>query len=387
MAGGLLSGGTTRYRSPTGATVTGDRNGSIAWPPPSHTYLVASLKDLDIRALRDLVAGVGFIVPFGSLTRWPVDGPFRTATVFNALPLLAIKPALAYRLTDDLSVGLGGDVYTFSGLIGEGHVERQSIWPGGFGIPAGAQVELFGRGTGAGFNVSLLYAALRNGDDMPIANVGLVYRSQAVMRLAGALLSNGGAVSDARATLVLPQIITGAIAVWPVRTKLREWKLELDVDHVSWSSVRHLDVHLSNGVVIPQPLDWRDTYAVMIGTEVKWLRLESCPNWEVALRVGYSNQQSQMPDRTFDPGIPSSDVHIVGGGIGLTCTQGGLLLGFFRCGQAGLGPLKVKAIVLDLSYQASFYETRTVFGSRNPTVNGYYKTALHTGGISVSMAF
>ena len=164
MTGVLLSGGTTSFTSPTGATATGDRSGSVAWPPPGHLYLTANLKDLGVTALGDLTAGIGVTVPFGSLTRWPNDGPFRTATTFNSLPLLDIKPTLAYKLTEDLSIGLGADIYTFSGLFGEGHVERESVWPGGGGIPAGAQVELFGSNTAAGFNASLLYTAIRNAD-------------------------------------------------------------------------------------------------------------------------------------------------------------------------------------------------------------------------------
>ena len=34
MTGALLSGGTTTFTSPTGVTATGDRDGSLAWPPP-----------------------------------------------------------------------------------------------------------------------------------------------------------------------------------------------------------------------------------------------------------------------------------------------------------------------------------------------------------------
>jgi long-chain fatty acid transport protein len=387
MAGGLLSGGTTTFTSPTGVTATGDRDGSLAWPPPTHVYLTANLKDLGVRALGDLVAGVGLTVPFGSLTRWPNDGPFRTATTFNSLPLLDIKPTLAYKLTDDLSIGLGADIYTFSGLFGEGHVERKSVWPGGGGIPAGAQVELFGADTAAGFNASLLYTALRNADGKPLANIGIVYRSQATLHLSGALLANGAKVSDANATLVLPQIITGAIAIWPVRTREREWKLEVDVDYVGWKSMRNLDVRLANGVTIPQPLNWRDTYAAMAGTEYKWLALESMPAWEIALRAGYTNQQTQMPDQTFDPGVPSADVHIVGGGLGLLCKEEGSLFGIIRCGDLGIGALKPKSIGLDLSYQAALYEDRTITGNRNPTVDGLYRTTLHTGGVSIKVAY
>lgn len=387
LTGALLSGGTTTFTSPTGVTATGDRDGSLAWPPPTHLYLTANLKDLGIRAFGDLTAGIGVTVPFGSVTRWPNDGPFRTATTFNTLPLLDIKPTVAYRLTNDLSIGLGADIYTFSGLFGEGHVERKSVWPGGGGIPAGAQVELFGADTAAGFNASLLYTALRNPDGKPLANIGIVYRSQATLHLNGALLANGAKVSDATATFVLPQVFTGAIAIWPVRNHEREWKLEVDVDYVGWKSVRNLDVHLANGGTIPQPLNWRSTYAVMVGTEHRWLVLESLPSWEVALRAGYTTQPTQMPDFGFDPGVPSADVHIVGTGLGLVCKEQGKFLGLFTCGEVGVGVLKPKLIGLDLSYQAALYEDRTVFGNRNPTVNGTYKSVLHTGGISIRVAF
>jgi long-chain fatty acid transport protein len=381
MAGALASGGSTNFTSVTGVTARGDRNGSAAWPPPGHLFITANLKDLGITILGDLSAGLGLTVPFGSLTRWPNDGPFRSATTFSALPLFDIKPTLAYKATENLSLGLGADIYTFSSLVGEGHVEKQSI-----PMP-GLTTELNGKGTAAGFNASLLYTALRNADGKPLANIGLVYRSQATLRLNGAVLANGVHVSDAGATLVLPQIITGAIAVWPVRTKEREWKLEMDIDYVGWKSVRNLDITLGNGTTIARPQNWHSTYAVMIGTEYKWLVLESLPNWEVALRAGYTNQQNQMPDVTYDPGIPSWDLHVVGGGLGVLCKEQGSFLGLMRCGDLGLGSLRPKATGLDLSFQAGLYEDRTVLGNRNPTVDGTYKTTLFLGSMSIRMVY
>ncbi len=381
MAGALISGGSTDFTSPTGVTAKGDRNGSAAWPPPAHTYITANLQDLGLRALGDLSVGIGLTVPFGSLTRWPNDGPFRSATTFSTLPLLDIKPTLAYKVTQNVSLGLGADIYTFTGLVGEGHAERQSI-------PApGVKTELFGKDTAAGFNASLLYTALRNAEGRPLANIGIVYRSQATLHLSGELLANGAKLSDARATLVLPQIITGAIAIWPVRTKEREWKVEMDVDYVGWKSVRNLDVTLGDGTTITQPQNWRSTYAVMIGTEYKWLVLESLQNWEVALRGGYTNQQTQMPDLTYDPGIPSSDLHVVGGGLGLLCKEQGSFLGLVRCGDLGVGSLKPKAIGVDLSLQAGLYEDRTVLDNRNPTVDGTYRTTLYNGSASIRVIY
>jgi long-chain fatty acid transport protein len=381
MAGALASGGSTNFTSPTGVTARGDRNGSAAWPPPGHMYLTANLKSLGVTALGDLSVGIGLTVPFGSLTRWPNEGPFRSATTFSTLPLLDIKPTLAYKVTENFSLGLGADIYTFSGLVGEGHAERQAI------SAAGVKTELNGKDTAAGFNASLLYTAFRNDDGKPLANIGIVYRSQATLHLSGALLANGAKVSDADATLVLPQIITGAIAIWPIRTNEREWKLEMDVDYVGWKSVRNLDVTLGNGMAIAQPQNWRSTYAVMLGSEYKWLALESLPNWVVALRGGYTNQQNQFPDATYDPGIPSSDLHIVGGGLGLLCKGQGSFLGLMRCGDVGLGSLKPKAIGLDLAFQAGLYEDRTVQGNRIPTVDGIYRTTLYLGSATIRMAY
>lgn len=383
LFGTTLIGGTTQFSSPTGAQTTGDRNGSVAWPPPGHVYLVANLKDLGLSALGNFTAGIGMNNPFGSLTRYPNDGPFRTAITFTTLPLLDIKPTIAYKLNDQLSFGVGADIYTFSGLFGEGHLEQKSIWPGGLGIPAGSLMEINGSDTTAGFNVSLLYTPFRNSDGKPLVNIGMVYRSQATFHLTGNFLANGASVAGATATFVLPQVFSGGIGIWPVRTSEREWKLEFDVDYTGWKSNRNLDVHLTNGALLPFPQNWQSTYTVMIGTEYRWLRLASMPDWDIALRAGYMNQQAQIPDRTFNPGVPSANTHIPSVGVGLACHENGSFLGLVRCGKLGIGPLKPKLFAIDLAYQAGLYEVRTIAGNQNPTVNGRYDSMVHVGSLSL----
>lgn len=393
MLGGLLSGGTTDFTNSSGVHATGDRDGSLAWPPPTHAFLVANVKELGLTALGDLAAGIGVTVPFGSIMRWPDNVPFRAVTVFSTLPLIDIKPTLAYQLTRDLSVGVGADIYTFSGMFGEGHAESQSISPGGPLTPlfgqAGSKVELYGKDTATGFNAGLLYTAIRNGEGQPIANLAFVYRSEATLHLAGALTSNGNKVQDAMTTLVLPQVITGGIALWPVRNREREWKLEIDVDYVGWKSVGNLDIRLANGTVIPQPQNWKGTYATMVGSEYRWSKVDSMPEWEWAVRGGYTFQPSQMPALTFNPGIPSADVHVLSTGAGLLCKENGSLLGIVNCGSLGLGLVHVKGIGLDLSYQTSLYEPRTVSGNTGirTGVNGLYKSTFYTGGLSLRLMF
>ena len=389
LMGGLsLVGGATDFRSPTGVTSTGDHDGIVAWPGPGHGYLTANLQDMGLSSFGNVTVGIGVTTPFGSVMRWPDNSPLRTLTTFTALPLFDIKPTIAYQVTQDFSIGAGADIYTFANFFGEGHAELQSISPGG-SVPAGGKLEFNGKGTAPGFNVGALYTAIRNGTGQPVANLAVVYRSQATLHLDGVLLANGVKVQDATTTLVLPQVITGGIALWPIRNQEREWKVELNVDYVGWKSVRGLDIHLANGSAIPQPQNWKSTYAILVGTEYRWLQLERFPGWEISVRGGYTNQQTQVPDLTFNPGVPSADLHVISGGIGLVCRENGSFLGLIPCGSLGVGPLKPKLVGLDLFYQAFLYEPRTisgVSGVRAP-VNGRYDTVLHNGGISVRVSF
>lgn len=388
MAGLTLVGGTTDFTSPTGISATGDHDGAVAWPGPGHAYITGNLQGLGVSLLDKLTVGVGVTTPFGSVLRWPDNGPFRTVTTFTALPLFDIKPTIAYQLLPDLSIGGGADIYTFASFFGEGHAERQLISPGGL-APAGSQLEVYGKGTAPGFNIGALYTALRNGEGQPVANVALVYRSQATLHLDGALLVNGVKVQDATTTLVLPQVITGGIALWPVRNREREWKVELNVDYVGWKSVRNLDIHLAGGTVIPQPQNWTDTYAILFGTEYRWMKIDRLPGWEIALRGGYTYQQAQVPDLTFNPGVPSADLHVMSTGVGLRCQRNGSFLGLIPCGSLGVGSVRARLVGLDLSYQTFFYEPRTISGITGPraVVNGLYNTTLYAGALSVRVSF
>src|SRR4029077_19535862 len=130
----------------------------------------ANLRALGWDSLSNVTVGLGLTSPFGLNTRYPVDGPFNTAITSAALPLIDIKPTVAYKLNDQLAIGVGADIYTFAGFLGQGHIEQRQVAAGG------STVELNSKGTGAGANFSLLYPPLRNSDGKPIASIGLVYR-------------------------------------------------------------------------------------------------------------------------------------------------------------------------------------------------------------------
>ena len=392
-AGTLLLGGSTRFTSPSGSTTSGDFGGAVAFPLPSNFYVTANLNSVGVPALKNVSVGIGLLTPFGILYEYPNTSPFATAVTRQAMPLLDIKPTLAYRLNDQLSVGLGADIYTFASFLGEGQVVTRFNSSGGPGLPPpGTPMEINGSDTAAGFNVSLLYTPLRNGEGRPLVNVGLVYRTQATLHLDGQFLANGLRAADASTTLVLPQIFTGGIAVWPIRDAAHEWKLELNIDYTGWKSVRNLDVHLSTGATIPFPQNWRNAYTLMVGTEYKWINPAALSNWEAAVRAGYWHSQTPIPDQGFLPTIPDADQHAVSGGVGLLCKAPGRFLGLVACGVTEGPYFLPKAIGLDLAYQAIFYEPRTVRGNQNPVaipgvVNGTYHTTFHVGSINLRVNF
>lgn len=382
LFGAALVGGSIQATSTTGLNTRGDFGGSIAFPPPGHTYVSANLGALGLERLSAVTLGLALTAPFGLNTRYPVDGPFTTAVTSAALPLLDIKPTVAYKVTEHLSLGLSADIYTFAGFLGEGQVEQRQQ---GAGSLAGASVELNGKGTGAGASVGVLYTPLKNGDGKPVASVGLLYRTQAVVPLGGSLLVNGAKVSDASTNLVLPQIYTAALAVWPVRTGEREWKLEVDIDYVGWKSMRNLDVQLANGSTLLQPQQWKNVPVLMIGTEYKWLNPDWLPAWEVAVRSGYTRTEDPVPDSTFNPGILSLSSHMFSFGTGFLCRTGGRFAGLLPCGGDSLW--SPKAIGLDVTYQGWFYDSRTVTGNLNPTVNGRYDASVHLGIVSLKYQY
>jgi long-chain fatty acid transport protein len=377
--GTALMGGSIAYNSPTGANVRGDFGGSVVFPPPSHTYLSANLRAFGWDRLSNVTVGLGLTSPYGLSTRYPVDGPFNSVVTSARMPLIDIKPTVAFKVNDDLAIGVSTDVYTFADFLGEGQVEQQRIGAGG------ATVELNGKGTGAGVTASLHYTALRNSDGKPVASIGLVYRSQAVLPLSGSVMVNGASVADASTSLVLPQVYTGGMAIWPVRTQEREWKLELDVEYVGWRSNRNLDLQLSNGTTIPQPQQWTTVPVVAIGTEYKWIHPEWLPHWDVAARVGYTRTENPVPGWTFNPGSISLVSNTISIGAGFLCTGQGRFLGLVPCG--GESALWPKAIGLDVAYQEWIYEPFTVTGNQSPTVDGTYRAFVHLGTFSLKLQF
>ena len=101
--------------------------------------------------------GIGVNTPFGLLVNYPTNSPFSTVATSAALPLIDIKPTVAFKLNEYISIGAGIDIYTFTSFAGEGGAEGQRIAGPPFaaiGITPGSTLEFHGKDTALGFNFS-----------------------------------------------------------------------------------------------------------------------------------------------------------------------------------------------------------------------------------------
>ncbi len=382
--GTLLVNGDIDVRPASGPAVAGDFGGTFANPPPSSFFVTARLRDFGIASLDFLTLGLGVHSPFGNLVRYPPSSGLAPALTKSAAPIINIKPTVAFRVHPSFALGFGLDIYTFSGLFGEGHVESQQR----LGRRPGDDVELNGRDTALGYNVSLLFTPLRNDREQPLINLAVVYRSQATLNLTGQFLNNSqGMALGAQADLPLPQVVTAGLAAWPIRNTQREWKVEMDLDYADWTSFDNADVRLSNGVTLPSPRNWQDSYVFMAGTEYKWIRPDPLPDWDVTVRGGYAFADSPVPERTFRPDVPDSNYHAYSVGLGFLCRSGGAFLGVISCGNEGRRSLGVAAIGFDVAYQGIFYQSREIVQNIDPRINGTWDTTIHVVSLNLRVNF
>jgi long-chain fatty acid transport protein len=80
-------------------------------------------------------------------------------------------------------------------------------------------------------------------------------------------------------------------------------------------------------------------------------------------------------------------VHVASIGVGFLCHAGGKFFGLISCADQQPGFFSKHSMGLDLSYQALRFDTRTVTGSPNPTVNGTYRTTQNVGGVTFRTTF
>lgn len=298
---------------------------------PAIVPFVAALSDV---LGHGLSIGLAVHAPFGASLAYPESGAQRHVVTSIRLKTIFVGPALAYRITEQLSVGATLD-YIHSDLsIGQKNaLQFVTGDPEAFPDPA-AEVE--GKTSieaaspfALGSRIGLLYAeerfavgvALRIPVSLKMKGRGVVENSAITPLLdaAGAELQPAGRrTDDLSIELPLPLILSVGTRFNPV-----PWlTIALDATWQRWSSFDRLTVDFDHELeLLPTPgatlsdvtseNRWRDAFSLRLGVEAE--PLDSLP---LCFRAGALFDQSPIDDRHFDLLAPDSDKVGLSGGLG-----------------------------------------------------------------------
>ena len=249
-----------------------DDGGTDAAVP--HFYLTSQLN-------ARLSLGVGVFSPFGLKTEYAADWIGRYHALKSELTNININPSLAYRLSNQLSVGAG---VSASHLDSE--LTRAVFLPdpaSGAQLPD-AHVKLKGDDWSYGFNLGLLYELDAD------TRLGLGYRSRIDHTLEGhSTLSRAGPYSGStgiRNNLALPEnlMLSGHM-------RLNDhWALMADIIWTRWSRFDEIRIRFDDGTPDDVTVqDWEDSWRYTLGAEYR-----HTADW--TLRAGIALDRSPIPN-------------------------------------------------------------------------------------------
>ena len=291
--------------------------------------------------------GLGINNVFGLKEDWGQKGPLSTVFTQGHLYLINVEPTVAFKFNEDLSIGLGVNIYY-------GSIDLEHHQP--LGAPP-APVGYF-RAHGDDYSAGVSPAVMWKVDEHN--TLAAFYHSPFSLDFDGNADITGRGFpaigpSHAHATLHIPQIAGIGYALRPVP----QWKLEADVVWSNWHTLQEFRLRspnpaFNNAVI---PTKYHDTWSFRLGTQYDLTK-----NW--ALRAGYAYGNSAVPQETFSNIVPDANYHLFSAGVGYTT-----------------GPWSI-----DAAYLFILRETRNISNSINsPFVDGKWNTNMQ--GFMVSVGY
>lgn len=299
----------------------------------------------------DLALGLGVHVPYGRQTLWDSNGTLQyAAPIYSKMSVTDLSPALAWRVSDSLSVGAGLDLYY-------GNLQFRQKLP----IFYGSRVTADTDGYAAGGNVGITWRMTQN------QRLALTCRSPFDLKFSGEMETTdvpAPAVhsSDVDTTFAFPTIIALGYGLCLTDTL----RFETKVEWLQFSRYKNMEIHAGDNRALlgmmgmsSTPQKWEDTWTFGIGPE--W---QFAPDW--TLRAGYLYLQSPIPDETFAPTALDVDQSVVSAGLG------------YQKGQHAV----------DIAYAVGLFETRRVGSNQNPIYqNATYEFDGHLIAMTYSYNF
>jgi long-chain fatty acid transport protein len=303
----------TAYFNPANMAFMGDKqylDGAVTLIHlPSNTYtlippysgesqvenIVAPTMHYVSAPMGDFRWGVSLTVPGGLTKRW--DTPYQKlyAEEFT-LKNIELNPVFSYKVNEQFAIGGGIKVVYSEGVV-------KSDGRGGTPYPIARDME--GDTIEFGYNLALTYRPT------PDISMAVTYRSNIDLKEEGQANLYFGGIGyqyDADVTVPLPAALNIAIS----KTWNNTFTLEFDYERTYWSTYKSLDFNYGQTITNPAlaaafdtPIDknWKDTDTYRIGATMIFDKL--------TLMMGFSIDETPVPDKTIGFELPDSDAKVV----------------------------------------------------------------------------
>jgi long-chain fatty acid transport protein len=249
--------------------------------------------------------GIGVNAPFGLATEYDKNWVGRYHAVRSDLMSININPSVAYKVTDQLSVGAGFSAQyidaELSSAIDFGLAGIKLGIPGLLPQQNDGFVKLKGDSWGVGYNLGLLYEFTKN------TRVGVSYRSRIEHTLEGDAdfsgvptpLSPGYRDCDIEADVTLPD----SLSISFFHQFNPQWMIMADFTWTNWSLFDELRVKFDNPLQADNVTveKWQDSYRYSLGASYM-------PDKNWTIRIGTAYDTTAVPSAKYrTPRIPDAD--------------------------------------------------------------------------------
>ena len=272
IANCLTLGGEIFCGSPTTGTAQG---GSFSFIPDLH--YVAPLSS-------NWGFGLSVVAPYGSDVEWGQSSFINPIVTRARLQVVDIAPALGFKVTNKLALGMGFDIEKMSAELNSILVSMPSI--------------IKGYDTAYGYHAGALY------EFNPATRIGLAYHSQVIHHLNGTSLYNGIA-SRANSSIYLPPDTTLSI----YHSINSQWAIMGTIIYAQWNIIHNLVVNNASGLQqlnggvplsIDFPQNFRNSWTYSIGADYS-------PTEKLTLRAGFGYDQTPTRNGYRILQLPDSD--------------------------------------------------------------------------------
>ncbi len=290
----------------------------------------------------DLAWGFALTSPFGMGNEWGQGSPFRTVVTEARLAYARATAALAYDLTDTLSVGISGSA-DYADLT----LEQ------GLGVAPLDFLRFEGDGTTVAGAVSVLWKPHEQ------HSFGFTATSSTSLDLSGTVYSNilGSAPGDI--DFVTPMRLAGGYAYRPAPG----WNIEANIEWLDWDSLNALWLRSPAlpGGATGVPFHWKSMFIYEAGVSYTM-------DNGYTFAAGYDYNSNAQPDTFFNPAVSDADRHWFNAGFGRKCEDWGWFLAY----QFGYSNRDVRGALPTAAGQSA---------------NGKYESRHHSVSISCNYRF